>query len=231
MEPTVPESSEPVGNNGVGIAGLNWKVKIMPLKFLRADGNGDTAASLNAIAYARRMGVFDVISCSWGGTAKSQALGDAIASTNILIPCAAGNAGSNNDITPHYPSGFDSPQIISVAASDAKDGIPSFSNYGASTVDVAAPGDWIMSTYPSSLGALYVKMKGTSMATPHVAGLAALLLSKNPSMTPSALKAKIMETVDKLSAFNGKTVSGGRINVKSTWRWKFIFRCKYLSLV
>ncbi len=202
-----------VGNNGVGIAGLNWKVKIMPLKFLRADGNGDTAASLNAIAYARRMGA-DVISCSWGGTAKSQALGDAIASTNILIPCAAGNAGSNNDITPHYPSGFDSPQIISVAASDAKDGIPSFSNYGASTVDVAAPGDWIMSTYPSSLGYPYVKMKGTSLATPHVAGLAALLLSKHPSMTPSALKAKIMETVDKLSAFNGKTVSGGRINVQ-----------------
>lgn len=201
-----------IGNNGVGIAGVAWKVKIMPLKFLRADGNGDTAASLNAIAYARRMGA-NVISCSWGGTAKSQALGDAIASTNILFPCAAGNAGSNNDITPHYPSGFDSPQIISVAASDAKDGIPSFSNYGATTVDVAAPGDWIMSTYPTSLGHQYVKMKGTSMATPHVAGLAALLLSKNPSMTPAALKAKIMDTVDKLPAFSGKTVSGGRINV------------------
>jgi len=201
-----------VGNNGVGIAGLNWNVKIMPLKFLRADGNGDTAASLNAIAYARRMGA-QVISCSWGGTARSQALGDAIAATNILFPCAAGNAGSNNDITPHYPSGFDSPQIISVAASDAKDGMPSFSNYGATAVDVAAPGDWIMSTYPGALGHQYVKMKGTSMSTPHVAGLAALLLSKNPSMNVASLKSKIMDTVDKLPAFSGKTVSGGRINV------------------
>ncbi len=201
-----------IGNNGIGIAGLAWKVKIMPLKFLRADGNGDTAASLNAIAYARRMGA-DIISCSWGGTAKSQALGDAIASTNALFLCAAGNAGSNNDITPHYPSGFDSPQIIAVAASDANDGMPSFSNYGATTVDVAAPGDWIMSTYPTALGHEYVKMKGTSMATPHVAGLAALLLSKNPSLTPTALKARIMDTVDKLPAFSGKTVSGGRINV------------------
>ena len=201
-----------IGNNGIGVAGVSWNVKIMPLKFLRADGSGDTAAALNAIAYARRMGA-DIISCSWGGTAKSQALGDAIASTNALFPCAAGNEGSNNDISPHYPSGFDSPQIISVAASDAKDGIPSFSNYGATKVDVAAPGDWIMSTYPTALGHQYVKMKGTSMATPHVSGLAALLLSKNPSQTPAEIKAKIMDNVDKLSAFAGKSVSGGRINI------------------
>ncbi|WP_373838292.1 S8 family serine peptidase [Methanospirillum sp.] len=202
-----------IGNNGIGVAGVSWNVKIMPLKFLRADGSGDTAAALNAIAYARRMGA-DIISCSWGGTAKSQALGDAIASTNALFPCAAGNEGSNNDISPHYPSGFDSPQIISVAASDAKDGIPSFSNYGATKVDVAAPGDWIMSTYPTALGHQYVKMKGTSMATPHVSGLAALLLSKNPSLTPAEIKAKIMDNVDKLSAFAGKSVSGGRINIQ-----------------
>jgi subtilisin family serine protease len=201
-----------LGNNGIGVAGVNWKVKIMPLKFLRADGTGDTAASLNAIAYARRMGA-DIISCSWGGKAKSQALRDAIASTNALFPCAAGNEGSDNDKTPHYPSGFDLPQIISVAASDAKDGIPAFSNYGATKVDVAAPGDWIMSTYPTSLGHQYVKMKGTSMATPFVSGLAALLLAKEPSLTPAKLKARIMDTVDKLPGFAGKTVSGGRINV------------------
>ena len=202
-----------VGNNGVGIAGMNWNVKIMPLKFLRADGNGDTAAGLNAIAYARRMGA-DVITCSWGGSARSQALADAIAATNVLFSCAAGNTGTNNDINQHYPSGFDSPQIISVAASEANDGIPSFSNYGATTVDVAAPGDWIMSTYPSSLGHSYVKMKGTSMAAPHVSGLAALLLAKDPTLTPAQLKQKIMDTSDKLSAFSGKSVSGGRINVE-----------------
>ena len=201
------------GNNGVGIAGLAWNVKIMPLKFLRSDGNGDTSAALNAIAYAKRMGA-NVISCSWGGTSKSQALGDAIASTNTLFACAAGNEGANNDVTSHYPSGFDSPQIISVAASDANDQMPSFSNYGATTVDVAAPGDSILSTYRTSSGNQYVKMKGTSMSTPYVAGLAALILSKDPSLSPTQIKEKMMDNVDQVSAFSGKTVSGGRIDVQ-----------------
>ncbi|MDD1725177.1 MAG: S8 family serine peptidase, partial [Methanospirillum sp.] len=201
-----------VGNNGVGIAGINWKVKIMPLKFLRADGTGDTASSLNAIAYARKMGA-DVISCSWGGTAKSQALEDAISSTNAVFACASGNEGVNTDVTGHYPSGFTEDQIISVAASDENDGIPSFSNYGATTVDVAAPGVAILSTYPGSKGYEYVKMKGTSMATPHVAGLAALLLAKDGSLSPSTVKSKIMSSVDTLTAFSGKCVSGGRIDM------------------
>ena len=200
-----------VGNNGIGISGVNQKVKIMPLKFLRKDGNGDTAASLNAIAYARKMGA-NVISCSWGGTARSQALADAISATNKLIVCAAGNSGVNTDTIPQYPSGFDNPQIISVAASDASDGIPSYSNYGPTSVDVAAPGDWILSTYPTALGYQYIKMKGTSMATPHVSGLAALLLSVNPGLSPDQLKQLIMNNVDKVPAFSGKTVSGGRID-------------------
>lgn len=204
-----------VGNNGVGISGVNQKVKIMPLKFLRKDGNGDTAASLNAVAYARKMGAH-VLSCSWGGTSRSQALADAIASTNLLVVTAAGNSGTNNDVIPHYPSGFDSPQIVSVAASDASDGIPSFSNYGAVSVDVAAPGEWILSTYPTALGHQYIKMKGTSMATPHVAGLAALLLTVNPGLSPSQLKSLIMNNADKVSAFSGKTVSGGRINAANS---------------
>lgn len=204
-----------VGNNGVGISGVNQKVKIMPLKFLKKDGNGDTAASLNAIAYARKMGA-NVISCSWGGTARSQALADAIAATNKLIVCAAGNSGTNNDVIPHYPSGFDSSQIVAVAASDASDGIPSYSNYGQISVDVAAPGDWILSTYPTALGYQYIKMKGTSMATPHVSGLAALLLSKNPALSPDQLKQLIISNVDQVPAFSGKTVSGGRIDAGKT---------------
>lgn len=204
-----------VGNNGIGTSGVSQSVKIMPLKFLRKDGNGDTAASLNAVAYARKMGA-NVISCSWGGTARSQALADAIAATNKLFVCAAGNSGTSNDLIQHYPSGFDSSQIISVAASDASDGIPSYSNYGPSSVDVAAPGDWILSTYPTSLGYQYIKMKGTSMATPHVAGLAALLLSVNPSLSPDQLKQLIINNVDKVSAFSGKIVSGGRIDAGAT---------------
>ncbi len=202
-----------VGNNGAGIAGIAWNVRIMPLKFLKADGNGDTAASLNAVAYARKMGA-DVVSCSWGGSARSQALSDAISATNALFPCAAGNTGVNNDGGAHYPSNFELDQIIAVAASDAKDGKPSFSNYGATTVDVAAPGDAILSTYPTALGYSFVKMKGTSMATPHVAGLAALMLAMDPTLTPGQLKEKIISSVDSLPAFSGKTVSGGRINVQ-----------------
>jgi subtilisin family serine protease len=200
-----------VGNNGIGTSGVNQKVRIMPLKFLRKDGTGDTAASLNAIAYARNMGA-SVISCSWGGTARSQALADAISATNKLIVCAAGNSGTSNDVIPHYPSGFDNSNIISVAASDASDGIPSYSNYGAVSVDIAAPGDWILSSYPTALGYQYIKMKGTSMATPHVSGLAALLLSKKPDLTPVQLKQLIMDYSDKVPAFSGKTVSGGRID-------------------
>ncbi|PWR71609.1 S8 family serine peptidase [Methanospirillum lacunae] len=204
-----------VGNNGIGVSGIDQKVKIMPLKFLRADGSGDVAASLNAIAYARKMGA-DVISCSWGGTAKSQALEDAISSTNVLFACAAGNSGVNTDIIPQYPSCFTEAQIISVAASNAKDGIPSYSNYGPVSVDVAAPGDGILSLYPTSLGSQYMSMKGTSMATPHVAGLAALLLSQKSSLTPAELKSLIMSNVDTISAWSGKTVTGGRIDAGKT---------------
>lgn len=204
-----------VGNNGIGVSGIDQKVKIMPLKFLRADGSGDVAASLNAIAYARKMGA-DVISCSWGGTAKSQALEDAISSTNVLFACAAGNSGVNTDIIPQYPSCFTEAQIISVAASNTKDGIPSYSNYGPVSVDVAAPGDGILSLYPTSLGSQYMSMKGTSMATPHVAGLAALLLSQKSSLTPAELKSLIMSNVDTISAWSGKTVTGGRIDAGKT---------------
>lgn len=204
-----------VGNNGIGISGVNQKVKIMPLKVLRKDGNGDTAAILSAVAYAKKMGA-NVISCSWGGTARSQALSDAMASTNALIACAAGNSGTSNDVIQHYPSGFDSSNIISVAASDSSDKMPSYSNYGPTSVDVAAPGDAILSTYPTALGNQYMSMKGTSMATPHVSGLAALLLSINPGLSPAQLKQLIIDNVDSLPAFSGKIVSGGRINLAKT---------------
>ncbi|MDD1729216.1 MAG: S8 family serine peptidase [Methanospirillum sp.] len=204
-----------VGNNGIGISGINQKVKIMPLKILGKDGNGDMAGILKAIAYARSMGA-NVISCSWGGTTRSEALGDAIAQTSVPVICAAGNSGVNTDVIPQYPSGFDSPQIISVAASDASDGIPNYSNYGTSSVDVAAPGDWILSTYPTSLGYDYIKMKGTSMATPQVSGLAALILSVNPGLSADQIKQLIVNNVDNKPAFTGKIGSGGRIDAEKT---------------
>ncbi len=204
-----------VGNNGIGISGVDQKVKVMPLKVLGKDGNGDMASILKAFAYARSMGA-DVVSCSWGGTTRSEALGDAISQTNLPIICAAGNSGVNTDVIAQYPSCFDNSQIISVAASDDKDGIPSYSNYGPSSVDVAAPGDWILSTYPTALGHDYIKMKGTSMATPQVSGLAALLLSLNSGLSPDQIKNLIMNNVDPVSAFSGKVASGGRIDAEKT---------------
>ena len=202
-----------VGNNGVGIAGVNWNVKIMPLKFLRAGGGGDTIAAIKAINYANSMGA-DIISCSWGGPGMSQALGDAIKQTNKLFVFAAGNEGANNDVTPHFPSNFGYDNMIVVTATDKNDQLASFGNYGASKVDVAAPGVAILSTYPTAKNTLYVEMKGTSMATPFVAGIAGLMLSVNPSLSPTQLKSLIMQNVDKASTLNGKVKSGGRVNAE-----------------
>ena len=202
-----------VGNNGIGIAGVDWNVRIMPLKFLRANGGGDTIAAIKAINYANSMGA-DIISCSWGGPGMSQALGDAIKQTNKLFVFAAGNDGANNDATPHFPSNFGYDNMIVVAATDKNDQLASFSNYGASKVDVAAPGVAILSTYPTSKNTPYVEMKGTSMATPFVSGIAGLMLSVNPSLSPSSLKSSIMQNVDKTSALNGKVKSGGRVNAE-----------------
>ena len=206
-----------VGNNGVGIAGTDWSVKIMPLKFLRSNGGGDTLAAINAINYAKSMGA-DIISCSWGGEGMSQAIGDAISQTNKLFVFAAGNGGSdavgdNNDLNPHYPSNFGYQNMIVVTASDKDDRLASFANYGASKVDVAAPGVAILSTYPTSKNS-YVEMKGTSMATPFVSGIAGLMLAVNPSLSPSSLKSLLMQNVDKASALNGKVKSGGRVNAE-----------------
>jgi len=202
-----------VGNNGVGIAGVNWKVKIMPLKFLRANGGGDTISSIKAVNYASNMGA-DIISCSWGGPGMSQALGDAIRQSNALFVFAAGNEGANNDATPHFPSNFGYDNMIVVTATDKNDNLASFGNYGSSKVDVAAPGVAILSTYPTAKNTLYVEMKGTSMATPFVSGIAGLMLSVNPSLSPNQLKSLIMQNVDKVSSLNGKTKSGGRVNAQ-----------------
>jgi len=202
-----------VGNNGIGIVGVDWNVRIMPLKFLRANGGGDTIAAIKAINYANSMGA-DIISCSWGGPGMSQALGDAIKQTNKLFVFAAGNDGANNDATPHFPSNFGYDNMIVVAATDRNDQLASFSNYGSSKVDVAAPGVAILSTYPTAKNTPYVEMKGTSMATPFVAGIAGLMLAVNPSLSPAQLKSLIMQNVDKVPALNGKVKSGGRVNAE-----------------
>ena len=203
-----------IGNNGVGIAGLNWNVKILPCKFLDSTGHGYTSNAISAINYARDQGA-SVISNSWGGDDYSQALKDAIDNSGAVVVCAAGNDGLNTDSVPQYPSAFSSSNIISVASTDWNDGLSGFSNYGLTTVDVGAPGGYVYSTYP---GNQYAYMSGTSMATPHVSGIAALMKARNSSATVAQIKAAILSTVDLKPSLTNKCVTGGRVNAYSALR-------------
>src|SRR5581483_9480799 len=167
-----------VGNNGIGTSGVNWQVSLLAVKFLDKDGNGTNAAAVDSIRYAIKMHA-NVISNSWGGTGNSRAIRDAIEDARdagILFVAAAGNEGMNNDDTPAYPASYDLDNIISVAATDHRDLLPWWSNVGPSTVHLAAPGIEIFSTLPKKK---YGYMSGTSMATPHVSGAAALLWAAN----------------------------------------------------
>ncbi len=205
-----------VGDNNLGVAGVNWNVSLMAMKFLSSGGSGTTADAIEAINYAvgqKNAGVnLRVLSNSWGGGGFSQALADAITAAeaaDILFVAAAGNAGSNNDATPSYPASYANANVLAVAATDHNDGIASFSNYGLTSVDVGAPGVNIRSTVRNNL---YATFSGTSMATPHVAGLAGLLLAANPTLSTAELKAAIMNSGDAKASLNGKTVTGKRIN-------------------
>jgi thermitase len=204
------------GGNNIGITGVNWHVRIMPLKFMNAGGFGTTKDAIEAINYVidrKKAGVnVRIISASWGSTQKSRALGDAIRAAyenDILFVAAAGNATTNNDRSPHYPSSYDVPNVISVAALDRNDQLASFSNYGLKSVAIAAPGKDILSTW---LGNSYEEKSGTSMATPVVSGVAALIVAANPRISVDQLRKRLLASVDPLPALKGKIVTGGRVN-------------------
>jgi len=204
------------GENNLGIAGVNWKVQIMPLKFMNAGGSGSTKDAIEAINYVidrKKAGVnVRIISASWGSTQKSRALGEVIRKAyenDILFVAAAGNSSVDNDRNPHYPSSYDSPNVVSVAALDRHDALASFSNYGAKSVAIAAPGVDILSTW---LDNAYEEKSGTSMATPVVSGVAALILAEQPQMSVDDLKKKLLASTDPIAALKGKTVTAGRIN-------------------
>jgi subtilisin family serine protease len=204
------------GNNDEGITGINWNVQIMPLKFMGRGGFGTTKDAIEAINYAidrKRNGVnVRVINASWGSTSYSKALEDAIRAAGeegILFVAAAGNSTVNNDKKPHYPSNYDLPNVISVAALDRNDALTSFSNYGAKTVHIAAPGKDILSTW---LNNDYREASGTSMAAPQVAGVAALVLSSEPNLSVEKLRERILKSADKIDSLNGKVENSGRLN-------------------
>jgi thermitase len=204
------------GNNTTGVAGVNWDVKLMALKFLDADGSGNTADAANSIDYAVSHGA-RVINASWGGPGLSTALYQAIrraGDKGVTFVAAAGNDGENNDVKPDYPAAFDLPNVISVAATDSTDQLVDFSNYGVNSVDLAAPGDDITSTVPPDVDSSgYASFSGTSMATPFVTGAASLYLSRFPEASLDQARAAILQNVDKLPSLAGKVATGGRLNV------------------
>ena len=201
-----------VGNNTIGVAGVNWQVKIMPLKAFGYMGDAETSDIIKSIEYANANGA-SVISNSWGDVRFSQGLKDAIDASPAVVVCAAGNSPElpepNNDIVPVYPASYDSVNIISVAATDAIDQLASFSHYGQMSVDLGAPGTNILSTYSDGY---YGYNMGTSMATPHVSGVAALVKAVNPHLTNVQIKDIILNNIDYNSSLSGKVNTSGRLN-------------------
>ena len=206
------------GNNGVGVSGVAQQVSLMSLAFMGPSGSGYISNAISAINYATMMrtryGVNVVASNnSWGSSNYSATLEYSVSEhlrADVVFVAAAGNSDKNTDVSYHFPSAFNLPNIISVGSTNRNDQPSSFSNFGQQSVDVWAPGENIMSTW---VGGGYKAISGTSMAAPHVAGIAALLKTKFPQLTVSQLKAKIMSSVDVLSTASHKpTVTGGRVN-------------------
>ncbi|MBM4130385.1 hypothetical protein FJ250_05070, partial [bacterium] len=201
-----------VGNNGIGVAGVCWQVRIMAVKFLDAGGGGTTDAAIASVEYAVQMGA-DILSNSWGGGGYSEALRDAIVAAEtagILFVAAAGNSASNNDTYPHYPASYDVGNIVSVAATDRNDALADFSCWGPLSVDLAAPGVDVFSTMPS---AYYDYKSGTSMACPHVSGALALIKARFPGISGASARTLLLNTVNAVPGLAGVVATGGRLNV------------------
>ncbi|MCI0685210.1 MAG: S8 family serine peptidase [Gemmataceae bacterium] len=202
-----------VGNNGVGVSGVAWNVRIMALKFLDSSGNGTVADAIRALSYAVQMGA-QISNNSYGGATPedadllfAEAIQNAAGFGHIFV-AGAGNSGADNDAAGFFPASFETDNIISVAATDHNDQLAAFSNYGATSVDLAAPGVDILSTVPGG----YNVLSGTSMATPHVAGVVALVRSLHPEWTYREVIDQILNSVDYLPGLDGRTVTAGRLN-------------------
>lgn len=214
-----------IGGNGKGVAGICWNIKIINAKFLGTKG-GTTANAIKAIDYITNLKISQLLNIvatnnSWGGGGYSQSLQYAIEranNQNILFCAAAGNGGAdgrsdNNDRIANYPSNYSNSNVISVAAITSSGGLASFSNYGANSVDIGAPGVGIYSTLPNTAGNKYGAYSGTSMATPHVAGACALYASIHPGSNAAVIKSALLNYALPTASLAGKCVSNGRLNV------------------
>jgi len=192
------------GNNALGVTGVVWQGKIMALKFMNAVGSGWTSDAVLAVQYAAAQGV-RVSNNSWGSGNFSQALNDAIAASGSVFVAAAGNSGKDNDLLPSYPAGYPLANIIAVTATDHNDVLAPSSNYGVTSVDIAAPGVGILST----TGGGYASWNGTSMATAHVTGVVALLMGYQPALSNAQVVAQVLAGAD---AKGLPVATGGRLN-------------------
>jgi len=197
------------GNDGRGVSGVSWRVSLLPVRVLRPDGSGSVSDAIAGYWYAVRAGA-RVINVSLGGSGLSRAEADAIAGArDTLFVVAAGNDGTDNDAVPKYPCNHPAANIVCVAATGRDDALAGFSNFGAASVDLAAPGEDIVSTH-SDGG--YAIRTGTSMAAPHVAGVAALLFARLPGASVAEVKGRLLGGVDPRTSLGGRTVTGGRLN-------------------
>ena len=200
------------GNNGIGVTGVAWRVKLMALKFLNSGGSGSSSDAITCIDYAIAKGAH-VLNNSWGGGGYSTALRDAIdraRAAGIVFVASAGNDALDTDNSPSYPAGYDLSNVVSVAASDRTDRLSSFSNYGYKTVHLSAPGS---SIYSTMAGARYQRLSGTSMASPHVSGSLAMLKAQYPAATATELVERLLLATDPVNALSAASISGGRLNL------------------
>ena len=206
------------GNNGIGLAGIDWNADLSSAKFLGRGGYGTDKGAIAAINYLVNLKVNQhvnivAINASWGSSVNNRDLYNAIKSAgdnNILVVAAAGNSGTNNDVTPFYPADFDLPNVITVTAIDKNGNLPAWANYGATTVDIGAPGVGIVSTVPNDK---YASYSGTSMAAPHVTGAIALYAAYHPEATAAQIKDALLASAVPTASLAGKTVTGGRLDI------------------
>jgi len=197
-----------VGNNNLGVAGVNWNVSMLPIKVLDSNGSLNNDAAVAGITYAKLKGA-KIINYSIGGTRESILVKNAIAASGLLFVTTAGNESENIEVLPHYPGSYDLPNIITVAATNRRDILSGFSSYGVVSVDLTAPGEDILTT---TMPAWYSFWNGTSFSAPMVAGTAGLMLAKNPNLGWFSMKLLILSNIDSKFNLNGLVRTGGRLN-------------------